>query len=148
MRERPWTAAARIELIRACGTLNLEPAADALIEELGGDDSAEVRVAAANALGTMKVERSAPHLATAMKDDLDWRVRRRAAVSLAEVAGAGAIDPLIDRLSDPRREVGIEVVNALAAQAPEGDPRVAQALVDRLQVDEGAAPRIVPTFVG
>jgi HEAT repeat protein len=87
--------------------------AEAFVEALGAD-RAELRMAAANALGRVG-DPSAVAALTDRLDDPDPRVRARAARACGSIGDARATDRLADRLGDQDGRVRREAADALAA---------------------------------
>ncbi len=136
---RPLTPQARASLVKACGgKLNLREARDQLAALLSNDESHEVRLAAVGALGSFRMADTADVLARALREDGDWRVRRKAASELAAVAGPAAVEGLVRGLEDPRIEVRAAVADALSTLDGE---HAAVALVARLEKEKEVTVR-------
>ena len=126
---------ATVAAFKAMGETAIEPMIDML-----NHDEAEVRLAAADVLGTVAKPldleiglTAVPPLLQRLKDDDAWSVRRKAASALgglAETALEGnAVQPLIAQLDDDRPEVRAAAASALGVL---GDPVAAQPLADLL----------------
>jgi len=120
----PWHRAAATTMLLACG----EKATPELIRALGNRD-ADVRSAAAWALGELGDSRAAVPLEGRLKDE-DWNVRVSVAHSLGKIKVLGAVESLIAVLDDQEREVRYTTVWALGEI---GDPRARGPLQAMLQ---------------
>jgi HEAT repeat protein len=166
-----------------------QPALEALLSELPGidvsdgqadwaaaegfvsaldSDRAELRMAAANALGRLGNAKTLPQLIERL-DDESPRVRARAARAIGTIGAPKGVPPLAKRLDAPNVDVRREVADALAAigtdgavealvshiddESPEirhvvvsaigevGDPRPLDALIEALQDENGVVRR-------
>ncbi|MGM0605602.1 MAG: HEAT repeat domain-containing protein [Halobacteriota archaeon] len=75
-------------------------------------DIPELRMAAANALGTLGESNAVPSLLKAL-DDEDPRVRVRVCEALGRIEHPGSVDQLIPLLKDPQGRVRLAAANAL-----------------------------------
>jgi HEAT repeat protein len=108
-----------------------ETALDPVIDELLDHEDPEVRLAAADILGTVaalldeeKGRRVVPPLIERLTEDSAWPVRRKAASAIGGLGDTaitnGAVQPLIARLDDRRPEVRASAAAALGTlRAPE-----------------------------
>jgi len=94
-----------------------------LLAAARSDERAEVRAAAADALGAIGAGRAIPGLAAALRTERTAAVRREAVQSLGVLAGAGeaeaagAVPSLLSALEDDDRSVRFNAREALAALA-------------------------------
>lgn len=77
----------------------------ALVRLLREDSDAEVRRAAANALGELEAEEAVPALADALRKDASADVRHTAAWALGQIESAAAVPALVAALGDSSRDV-------------------------------------------
>jgi HEAT repeat protein len=94
-------------------------AVSALVEALG-DESADVRLASAWALGEIKDEDTIAPLTRSLEGDGDALVREMAALALGEIEHSSAIDPLVKAFEDDE-QVRLAVVWALGEIAGRGN---------------------------
>jgi len=117
-------AHARDRQVRAVGAevLGLRGAVDAtdlLVAMLHADDSVEVRIRAARALGRIGVRAAAPPLTAALRADSP-ELRAVAARALGQLGSAEAVGALVERLSDSWHRVASNAGEALVALGPPG----------------------------
>lgn len=114
-------------LIRVLGLIG-DPQAEAPLLAFLHAPQAELRIAAASALGNAGGVATVAPLITALNDD-DWRVRARAAASLGSFADPRAVEPLGRALRDVAFWVRQNAAAALV-QLPGGVERLVEALDD------------------
>jgi HEAT repeat protein len=107
-------------------------------------DLPELRMAAANALGSLGKTDVLPQLLDALEDD-DPRVRARAARAAGKLDDARACDDLIRRLEDPKAEVRREAANALGQL---GNRQALNALLTMFDDDRPVIRRIAVGAMG
>jgi HEAT repeat protein len=81
--------------------------------QLLADPAAQVRGAAAEALGRIKEEQSVPALSSKLAKETDGEVRRAMVKALQDIGSAKAIPALVPVLGDPMGEVGWQAAKAL-----------------------------------
>jgi HEAT repeat protein len=124
------------------------PAVPALVS-LGRSDSAEVRVLAAEGLGTIADPESLPEVKRLLEDQ-DGRVRSLAAVALHRLGDPGAVDALVATLDDWPDLLHAEMSRSayeLAAVGPEALPTVLPLLDSPTWVERARAVGIVRAIV-
>jgi HEAT repeat protein len=109
-----------------------------------GADLPELRMAAANALGSLGKTDVLPRLLDALDDD-DPRVRARVARAAGKLDDARACDDLIRRLGDPKAEVRREAAEALGAI---GNRQALNALLDMFDDERPVIRRIAVGAMG
>ena len=107
-------------------------------------DRAELRMAAANALGRLGNAKTLPQLVDRL-DDESARVRARAARAIGNVGAPKGVPPLAERLDAPNVDVRREVADALAAI---GTDRAVEALVSRIDDESPQIRHVVVSAIG
>ena len=118
-------------------------AAEGFVAALGSD-RAELRMAAANALGRLGNAKTLPHLVDRL-DDENPRVRARAARALGKIGDPEGVPPLAKRLDAPNVDVRREVASALAAV---GTDQAVGALVSRIDDESPQIRHVVVSAIG
>lgn len=123
----------RTALLKVTGRLGLVGAKELLIAALRRDPGVDARIAAATNLGALAIAEASADLEHALAADPEWRVRRRAAKPLAQVAGVAAVPALTQALSDAKPEVRAAVAEELAGLKTDA---ALSALLARLRVED------------
>jgi HEAT repeat protein len=118
-------------------------AAEGFVTALGSD-RAELRMAAANALGRLGNAKTLPHLVDRL-DDENPRVRARAARAIGKIGDPEGVPPLAKRLAAPNVDVRREVASALAAV---GTDQAVEALVSRIDDESPQIRHVVVSAIG
>ncbi len=100
---------------------------DKLVEMLTGDPNANVRAAAAKALGRLQYKEGTPHLIRALIDE-EW-VCFSALEALTELKDESALDPIVSLLKSPSETTRFAAIEALGNIC---SPKVTQPLVDHI----------------
>lgn len=113
----------RLEAVGVIGWLKATAALPRLAQLTIGDPAADVRRAAAAALGCATTVDAGLHaaLCTAL-GDADWTVREEAATTLAKLRWAGALPPLVGALADPYWQVALRAARAIGRFGRAGAP--------------------------
>jgi HEAT repeat protein len=123
-------APVRAGAAEALSELGAESSAGSLAVALG-DANAEVRYAAAGALGELHDLRKAPEALVRAAGTNDTRLTRLAAQALAEIHDPATVDVLIALLSNSDRSVRLKAVEALGEiRSPKATPGLVKALKD------------------
>jgi HEAT repeat protein len=107
-------------VIERLGAAGHQPSGAAILRRLDSPTT-DLRVAAARALGRLRLAEAAPALIRALTDD-SWEVRAQAARSLGSLGDATAIRPLGGLLEDPEWWVRHHAAQSLAALQPHVEP--------------------------
>jgi HEAT repeat protein len=127
------------EAAKALGIINDRRAVLPLLESLSSGAAAEVRAAAAYALGLLGDDRATPHLVTILSDrGASPLVRGHAAEALATLGGHQVVEPLIAALRDPSPEVRFWASFALGEK---GDASALSELQRLADSDDAVLPR-------
>lgn len=146
----------RTAMLKVTGKLGLVAAKDLLIAALRRDPGVDGRIAAATNLGLLAIAEASADLEHALTADPEWRVRRRAAKPLAQVAGVAAAPALARALNDAKPEVRAAVAEELARLKTDA---ALDALLARVRVEDvvrgellkalgaSGAPRAIPAVI-
>lgn len=120
----------RMKAAQELGSVDEDPrAVQALIQLLEGDPVADVRRAAALALGEMEATAAVPALSRALLEDDSADVRMAAAWALGEIEDPAAAGALATAIGDSSEEVSEAAIWALGEIE---DPQAVPALIDAL----------------
>ena len=107
-------------------------------------DIPELRMAAANALGTLGESNAIPPLLKTLQDE-DPRVRIRVCDALGKLGHPGAVEQLIGQLDDPNGRIRLAAANALGNI---GNGKALQALLNMLRDENPEIRRISAVALG
>jgi HEAT repeat protein len=110
------SASVRLEAVRSLGALGNRVGMRALTDALE-DSDADIRCAAAEALGDLKQPSTGVALAKSLQKDVSLEVRIAAAEALGRTESRAAIEPLIAGLADKEPRVRAACAKALLSMA-------------------------------